>query len=39
VQAAVPAEYPALLWEFYRTRGSRLSRLMAGKEGPEALAA
>jgi len=31
VQAAVAPEYPALLWEFYRTRGSHLSRLMADK--------
>ena len=28
VQRAVLPEYPALLWEFYRTRGSHLSRLM-----------
>jgi glutathione S-transferase len=28
VQAAVSPEYPALLWEFCRTRGSHLSRLM-----------
>jgi glutathione S-transferase len=28
VQDAVSPEYPALLWEFYRTRGSHLSRLM-----------
>ena len=28
VQAAVAPEYPALLWEFYRTRGSHLSRLI-----------
>ena len=28
VQAAVAPEYPALLWEFLRTRGSHLSRLM-----------
>ena len=28
VQAAVSPEYPALLWEFYRTRGSHLSRLI-----------
>jgi len=28
VQRAVSAEYPALLWEFYRTRGSHVSRLM-----------
>ena len=28
VQGAVPPEYPALLWQFYRTRGSHLSRLM-----------
>ena len=31
VQSAVSPEYPALLWEFYRTRGSHLSRLMEGK--------
>jgi glutathione S-transferase len=30
VKAAVSAEYPALLWDFYRTRGSHLSRLMEG---------
>ena len=28
VQAAVAPEYPALLWEFLRKRGSHLSRLM-----------
>jgi len=28
VQAAVAPEYPALLWDFLRTRGSHLSRLM-----------
>ena len=28
VEGAVSPEYPALLWEFYRTRGSHLSRLM-----------
>jgi glutathione S-transferase len=28
VKAAVSPEYPALLWDFYRTRGSHLSRLM-----------
>lgn len=32
VQAAVSPEYPALLWDFYRTRGSHLSRLMEGKK-------
>jgi len=31
VQAAVAPNYPALLWEFYRARGSHLSRLMADK--------
>ena len=31
VKGAVPPEYPALLWHFYRTRGSHLSRLMEGK--------
>ena len=31
VQAAVAPDYPALLREFYRTRGSHLSRLMADK--------
>ena len=31
VIAAVLAEYPALLWNFYRARGSHLSRLMGGK--------
>jgi glutathione S-transferase len=31
VQAAVSPDYPALLWEFYRTRGSHLSRLIDGK--------
>ncbi len=39
VAAAVAADYPALLWEFYRTRGSHLSRRMDGKAGPEAIAA
>src|SRR5437868_3984733 len=28
IQSAVSPEYPALLWEFYRTRGSHLSRLI-----------
>jgi glutathione S-transferase len=28
VQSAVAPEYPALLWDFLRTRGSHLSRLM-----------
>jgi glutathione S-transferase len=28
IQGAVSPEYPALLWEFYRTRGSHLSRLI-----------
>jgi glutathione S-transferase len=28
VQAGVAPEYPALLWEFFRTRGSHLSRLI-----------
>ena len=28
VRDAVAPEYPALLWEFFRTRGSHLSRLM-----------
>lgn len=31
VQGAVSPEYPALLWEFYRTRGSHLSRLMEAR--------
>jgi glutathione S-transferase len=31
VQGAVISAYPALLWDFYRTRGSHLSRLMEGK--------
>jgi glutathione S-transferase len=31
IQRAVSPEYPALLWEFYRTRGSHLSRLIDGK--------
>jgi glutathione S-transferase len=30
-KSAVAPEYPALLWDFYRTRGSHLSRLMEGK--------
>jgi glutathione S-transferase len=30
VQAAVAPEYPALLWDFLRARGSHLSRLMQG---------
>lgn len=30
VRRAVSPEYPALLWEFYRTRGSHLSRLIEG---------
>ena len=28
VKGAVSPEYPALLWDFYRTRGSHLSRMM-----------
>jgi glutathione S-transferase len=32
VQGPVSSEYPALLWEFYRTRGSHLSRLMEQKK-------
>jgi glutathione S-transferase len=32
VQSAVSSEYPALLWDFYRTRGSHLSRLMDDKK-------
>jgi glutathione S-transferase len=28
IQAAVAPEYPALLWDFLRTRGSHLSRMM-----------
>ena len=31
VRSAVAPEYPALLWEFYRTRGSYLSRLIDTK--------
>jgi glutathione S-transferase len=31
VRRAVSPEYPALLWDFYRTRGSHLSRLMERK--------
>jgi glutathione S-transferase len=30
-KAAVAPEYPALLWEFLRKRGSHLSRMMEGK--------
>ena len=36
VQSAVSQEYPALLWEFYRTRGSYLSRLMDAKKRAQA---
>jgi glutathione S-transferase len=32
VQSAVSPEYPALLWEFYRTRGSHLSQMMEAKK-------
>jgi glutathione S-transferase len=32
VQGAVSPEYPALLWEFYRTRGSHLSRLIEAQK-------
>jgi len=32
VKAAVSPEYPALLWDFYRTRDSHLSRLMDGNK-------
>ena len=32
VQAAVSPEYPTLLWDFYRTCGSHLSRLMEAKK-------
>ena len=31
IRTAVAPEYPALLWEFLRKRGSHLSRLMDGK--------
>jgi glutathione S-transferase len=31
IKAAVPADYPALLWNFLRARNSHLSRLMEGK--------
>jgi glutathione S-transferase len=31
IQGAVSPEYPALLWEFYRTRGSHLSRLIEAR--------
>src|SRR5262249_8206147 len=31
VRAAVAPEYPALLWDFYRTRGSHLSRLIEAR--------
>ena len=30
VKAAVSPDYPALLWDFYRARGSHLSRIMPG---------
>jgi glutathione S-transferase len=32
VKGAVAPEYPALLWDFYRTRGSHLSHLMESKK-------
>ena len=32
VQTAVSPDYPALLWDFYRTRGSHLSRLMEARK-------
>ena len=32
VQTAVSPGYPALLWDFYRARGSHLSRLMDGQK-------
>ena len=32
VQTAVSPDYPALLWDFYRTRGSHLSRLMQARK-------
>jgi glutathione S-transferase len=32
VRAAVSPEYPALLWRFYRTRGSHVSRLIERRE-------
>ena len=32
VQGAVSPEYPALLWDFYRTRGSHLSRLIEARQ-------
>ncbi len=35
VQTAVRSDYPALLWDFYRARGSHLSRLMRGIESPQ----
>jgi glutathione S-transferase len=31
VRSAVAPEYPALLWDFYRTRGSHLSRLIGAQ--------
>lgn len=36
VRGAVSAEYPALLWEFYGTRGSHLSRLIETARVPDA---
>ncbi len=32
VQTAVSPEYPALLWDFCRTRSSHLSRLMEARK-------
>jgi len=31
IRGAVSPEYPALLWEFYRTRGSHVSSLVKEK--------
>jgi len=31
VMIVEPGFYPALLWDFFRARGSHLSRLMEGK--------
>ena len=36
VRGAVSPEYPALLWQFYRTRGSHLSRLIDARSSQAA---
>ena len=39
IKGAVAPDYPALLWDFYRTRGSHLSRLIEQLDAPSSAAA